>query len=159
MTGKFFLLFRDGRRLRAAHVELPRVDRPLVMEGRQFTPAGGLWLWNHIIDEQKRLLGFVVQSLKDANTSAEWRAWWDTFDNREVIDFWEASLYLADPMPTQWNDDCAALIGGWVFADGAGDYLLAIPDDNGHCFRPGEPTEFWRGLGFELTQLGVSVTE
>lgn len=155
---KHFLLFREGRRLRAAQLELPSVEAPLLVEGRRFVPAGGLWHLNHITDERQHLLGFVVQSLKDANTSTEWRAWWDTFDNREVIDFWEAYLYLADPMPAQWHDDCALLVGGgWVFADGAGDYVLAIPDDNGVCFRPGEPTEFWKELGFELKPLSVAV--
>jgi len=104
------------------------------------------------------LLGFVVDSLKGANSSPEWRAWWDSFDNRHLVDFFEASLLLVEPMPAKWRENCALMPGGgWVFADGAGDYVLAIPDDNGFCFSPGEPTEFWKVIGFELKPLTVAV--
>ena len=157
---KTFLVFRDGRRLRAAHLSLPRVDVPLLVNRRRFAPAGSLVHLSHVTGEQKQLLGFKVDSLERANTSPEWRAWWDTFINRDLLDFWEAYLFLADPMPPEWRDDCALLVGGgWVFGDGTGDFVLAIPDDNGFCFRPGEPTEFWRGIGFQLAKMDVAVTE
>lgn len=154
---KTFIMFRDGRRLRAAHLELPRLDAPLLVNGRRFAPAGSFVHLSHVTGEQKRLLGFMVDSLEHANTSPEWRAWWDTFDNREILDFWQAYLFLSDPMPADWHDDGALLVGGgWVFRNEA-EFILAIPDENGYCFRPGEPTEFWRGLGFELSRLDVTL--
>jgi hypothetical protein len=157
---KQFLLFRDGRRLRAAHLELPRVDVPLVAHGRRFAPSGSFIHLSHITDPKKNLLGFAVDVLERVTRSADWQAWWETFDNRHLWDFWQAHIFLADPVPADWDDDGALLVGGgWVFDDGAGDYLLAIPDHNGFCFRPGEPTQFWRGLGFELAELNVSVSE
>jgi len=155
---KVFLLFRDGRRVRAAHLELPRVDAPLLVNGRRFTPAGDFIHLCHLTDERKRLIGFVVDDLGGANSSADWRAWWSSFDNRDVLEFWQAYIFLAEPMPDSWHDDGALLVGGgWVFADGAGDYVLTIPDDNGFCFRLGEPTEFWKEIGFELKPLSVAV--
>jgi len=151
---KVFLLFRDGRRLRAAHQELARVDVPLAFSGRRFEPVGDFIHLSHVTDGHGCLLGFMMDSLDRACDGVAWRAWWDSFGNRELIDFWQAYVFLGEPMPEQWHDDGALLVGGgWVFGDGAGDYLLAIPDCNNVSFRPGEPTEFWRRLGFKLAQV------
>ena len=156
---KQFLLFRNGRRLRAAHLEIPRMDVPLLVNGRRFTPAGSFIHLSHLTDQRKRLLGFVVDVLEQANSTPDWRAWWESFDNRHLWDFWQGHIFLAEPMPADWNNDGALLVGGGsVFTDKAGDYLLALPDENGYCFRPGEPTEFWKEIGFELTLMDVSVT-
>src|SRR5262245_42935911 len=113
---KMFLLFRDGQRLRAAHLDLPRTDVPLLINGKRFAPAGDFVHLSHVTGEGKRLLGFRVDDVERANTSPEWRVWWDTFVNREEHDFWAAYIYLADPMPEDWDDDCALLVGSaWVF--------------------------------------------
>jgi hypothetical protein len=157
---KQFLLFRDGRRLRAAHRQLPRVDTPLLVNGRRFTPAGSFIHLSHITNNQKRLLGFSVDALEQANTAPDWRAWWESFDNRHIWDFWQAYIFLVESMPSDWHDDGALLVGGGdVLTDRAGDYLLALPDYNGYCFSPNEPTEFWKEIGFELAQLDLAVTE
>lgn len=153
---KVFLLLRDGRRLRAAHQDLARVDVPFVLGGSRFEPVGDFIHLSHVTNGKGRLLGFKVDSLEQVSKDTSWRTWWDSFDNRELTDFWEAYVFLAEPMPEDWHDDGALLIlGGWVFGDGAGDYLLAIPDCNGYCFRPNEPTVFWTDLGFELRQVEV----
>lgn len=153
---KVFLLFRDGRRLRAARRELTRVDIPLVLGGRRFRLGGDFTHLSHVTDGKGRLLGFMVDSLDDVSRDAAWQIWWNSFDNRELIDFWQAYIFLADPMPEEWHDDCALLVlGGWVFSDGAGDYLLAIPDCNGITLGHDDPTIFWRDLGFGLTDLQV----
>jgi len=155
---KHFLLFRDGRRLRAAHLELPRLDVPLLVDNRRFAPAGSFLHLNHVTDSRKHLLGFVVDDLERANSSSDWRAWWSSFDNRDVLEFWQAYIFLAEQMPDNWHDDCALLVvNAPIFSDNTGDYLLVIPDHNGFCYRPGEPTEFWKEIGFELRPLSVAV--
>lgn len=153
---KVFLLFRDGRRLRAARQDLARTDVRLVFDGRPFEPVGDFVHLSHVTDGRGRLLGFMVDSLEQVCDAVAWRAWWDSFENRELIDFWQAYVFLAQPMPEHWHDDGALIVGGgWVFGDGAGDYLLAIPDYNGITFRPDEPTVFWTDLGFDLSQLEI----
>ncbi len=62
---------------------------------------------------------------------------------------------MADPLPVDWHQDCALLIGGRVFRDGKGDFVFAIPDYNGHCFSPNQPTAFWTDIGFELSELEI----
>ncbi len=156
---KTFIMFRDGRRLRAAHAQLAILDGPIVLEGRRFHPAGGFTHWSHITDAKKRLVGFAVQSMEDANSSAEWRAWWDSFDNRTIDDFFEAFVFLTETVPVNWQDDCALLVGGSVYSDGAGDFVLAVPDENGRCFKRGEPTQFWTDIGFEVARCAVSSAE
>jgi hypothetical protein len=154
---KAFLLFRNGRRLCAARRELARLDVPLRMGGRTFEPVGDFTHLSHVTDGKGRLLGFMVDSLDRVSSAAPWRAWWDSFDNRHLIDFWQAYIFLAEPMPGDWHDDGALLVlGGWVSGDGTGEYLLAIPDCNGYCFRPNEPTVFWTDLGFELTASAIT---
>jgi hypothetical protein len=153
---KAFVLFRDGRRLRAAYREMAKERASLFLAGRRFTPAGQFTHLSHITDEKKRLIGFVVDRLENATASSGWREWWNTFDNRHLEDFWEAYLFLADPMPTDWHHDCALLVtGGCVLADGAGDFVIVLPDHNGFCFSPNEPVFFWTDLGFELRDLEI----
>jgi len=156
---KTFIMFRDGRRLRAAHAQLARLDAPILVDGRRFNPAGGFTHWSHITDAKKRLVGFAVQSLEHANSSTEWRAWWDSFDNRILEEFFEALLFFTETIPTDWHHDCALLVGGWVYSDGAGDFALGIPDENGYCFKPSEPTQFWTDIGFEVARCTVSSAE
>lgn len=153
---KAFVLFRDGRRLRAAHADLAKPDGPILLGGRRFASDGGLGHWCQLTDVQKRLVGFAIGSLAAANHSAAWRSWWEAFDNRELIDFSEASVFLADPMPKDYHNDCSLLIGGWVCNDGAGEFALVIPDDNGFCFEANQPHEFWKGIGFDLASVEVS---
>jgi hypothetical protein len=153
-----FVLFCESGRLQAARLQLPASEGPLIVAGRRFTPAGSFIHLSHIIDDQKLLLGFVVDPLEGASAEPSWRTWWDNFENREIYDFWQAHLFLANPMPAKWDEDGAFLVGGGeVLSDGRGEYVLVLPDYNGHCFRPGEPTEFWRGFGFEFSQLDISV--
>lgn len=154
---KAFFLFRDGRRLIAAHADVPNLDGPILIGGNRFNPAGGLLHWCHLTDSQKRLVGFTIDSLEKANSSPQWRAWWDSFDNREMIDFFEASIFLADPMPADCHNDCSLLIGGWVYEDGKGNFALAIPDENGISYRPNEFNQFWLGFGFDAAHCDVTV--
>ncbi len=153
---KAFVLFRDGRRLRAAHLDLPKADTPLKISGRCFRPVGHFMHLSHITDAKKQLAGFVVDALENATTAPGWREWWNTFENRHLEDFWEGYLFLAEPMPTEWHHDCALLAtGGGILADDAGDFVLTIPDLSGFAFQANEPTVFWTGLGFELGQVEV----
>lgn len=156
---KYFLLFRDGRRLRAAHVELPKENAFLIVKGRRFAAAGSFGQWSHITDSKKRLVGFVVDLLEDASTTLGWEEWWNTLGNRYVGFFGEAHLFLAEPLAEEWHSDwhhdCAFHVGGSIFADGSGDFVLLIPDNNGCCFRPNEPTVFWSEIGFHLAELHI----
>jgi len=153
---KSFLLFRDGRRLRAAHHELLKEDAPLLVNGRRFRPVGHFMHLSHITNAKKQLVGLVLDALENATTAPGWREWWDTFENRHLEDFWEAYLFLAEPMPAKWHHDCALLVtGGSIFADDAGDFILAIPDLNGFCFQPNQPTAFWTNFGFGLSKIEV----
>jgi len=152
---KAFVMFREGRRLRAAHAQLSRPDAPILIGGHRFAPAGALVHWSHLTDAKKRLVGFVVDSVDRANSTGQWRAWWDSFDNRELIEFYLGYLLLADPMPKDYHEDGALLVGGDIYSEGRGEFALAIPDKNGMCFQTAEPVEFWNGLGFELAQVDI----
>ena len=151
-----FILFRHERHLRAAHVGIPRPEAGLLIHGKRFAYGGGLYHWSHITDSTQGLVGFVVESLKDASPLPEWRAWWEAFANREVVDFWQAYLFLANPMPAQWREDCALLVGGWFYTDGSGEFAIGIPDMNGHAFEEGKPSKFWSEIRFELDRRSVA---
>lgn len=150
---KHFVLFRDGRRLRAAHHEFPEQTNSFTFGDRQFLPSGRLIHISHIVDSTDDLLGFSLDSLEAVSNSPEWKLWWDSFDNRTLVDFWQATIFLADPLPANWRDDGALLVvGGQVFSDQHGEYILVLPDENGYQFHFGKPTSFWRKLGFELAR-------
>ncbi|MBC8097524.1 MAG: hypothetical protein H7Y43_17100 [Akkermansiaceae bacterium] len=155
MTNTFFL-FRDKRRLCAAYRQFSSFDTMLKTASRRLAPAGTFTHLSHITGEQGLLLGFVVDGLSAVDSSEAWRLWWDRFENREITDFWEAYLLLAKEMPSKWKHDCAQIVvGGQVYSDGAGEYVLAIPDYNGVAFNSNQPVQFWSKVGFEFRDTAI----
>ncbi len=148
-----FVLFRRGRRLCAAAVSLPEAGAGLMLDGKHFALVGRFLHLSHIVDSKQDLLGFHMDGLEEVTADPRWKEWWNTFDNRDVEDFWQAYLFLSEQRPTDWFPDGALLVGGGAaFSDGTGDYVLVLPDENGRAAEQGLPNKFWRRMAFHLEE-------
>ena len=147
----YFILYREGRRLCAALAALPKEASELVVAGTRFTPVGRFIHLSHIVDSNRDLIGFSVDGIDQITAEKSWKQWWDTFDNRELEDFWQVDLFLTQERRKDWFPDGAFLVGGGaVFTDQEGEYLLLLPNEQAEASANAKGREFWREIAFEL---------
>ena len=132
---------------------MPETINGLTLAGKRFALVGRFIHLSHIVDSKQNLLGFNVDGLEEVTADPSWKEWWSTFDNRDLEDFWQAYLFLSEQRPTDWFPDGALLVGGGAaFSDGAGDYVLVLPDAKVRAADEGHPDQFWKQIAFQLEE-------
>lgn len=153
---RYFVLYRDERRLCAALASFETRPQGFELDGQSFAAIGNFIHLSHIVDNDKRLLGFVVDGVENVTEAASWPKWLKRLENVELEDSWQAYIRLAEPWPSDWFPDTALLItGGVVLYGGRGEYAMALPDENEWARRRKPSSEFWRKFGFALSSKRV----
>lgn len=153
---RYFVVYREGRRLRAALSQFGVRPEAIEFNGQSFAAIGSFIHLSHIVDRDLRLLGFAVDGIDNVTKADSWSGWWKSVENVDLEDFWQAYIRLADPWPSDWFPDTALLpTGGVVLYGGHGEYVLALPDENDWALGRQPPFQFWKEIAFELSPVRV----
>jgi hypothetical protein len=147
-----FVLFRQGRRARVARPPLPHFGRDIWLGERRFHRWKSFCHFHHIVDNQRRLLGFQLDFLDLPPDAAPWWRWVESCQNCSLKDNEFVALF-ADALPDEYYPDSASIIGGDVYHDGAGDFIVVIPDMNEWKTPERDWGKMWNSIGFDLVEL------
>ena len=143
-----FIIFKEARRFQAGFLDLQWDVKTFTFQGRDYHFVGQCVHFCQIIDEKKRLVGFVLNCLTDDVQEPFLLAWFDNTENGSD----EGGMFhffIRWPCPEKWENDCSLLIGANVFHDGKGDFLITIPDAKAND-ASGQFQNLWTEIAFPL---------
>lgn len=146
MRPAHFILFRKDSRVHCAHLRDSLGDESsFVWEARAYARVGLAYQHNHLLGENRELLGFEVQDF--GSREPQIQKWAAALENVQC-DGYSLRVLLRpsanDPMP-----DSAAICSPTLFEDQKGDWIIVVDDESA-----GAETQFWSSVGFPLETEG-----
>jgi hypothetical protein len=149
-----FVIFRQDRRARVARPPLAHFGGDIWIGDRRFYRWKSFCQFHHMTCKRGRLLGFQLVILDLPPDAAPWWRWVETCENCSYTDN-EFTVLLTDQLPQEYYPDCAAIIGGDIYHDGSGEFVIVIPDMNEWKSPDRVWSKMWNSIGFGFTELEV----
>ena len=156
MSLSSFVVFRDGRLARAGRQPAALFGRTIVFNGGRFE-RGQKWChqYHHVIDNQRRLLGFQLDLLSPGGSaSVAWRRWVASCENCSLADS-EFAVLLVEQLPEVYYSDSASIVGGDVYHNGKGEFIVTIPDLSNVKTEEANWDKMWDTMAFDLAPVTV----
>ena len=111
--------------------------------------------YHHVIDKQRRLLGFQLDLLgPGGSASVAWRRWVASCENCSLADN-EFTVLLVEQLPEEYYSDSASIIGGNVYHSSKGEFIVTIPDLNNVKTEEAHWDKMWDTMAFDLEPVTV----
>lgn len=154
MTPHCFVIFRDGRRACAGRPPLEHSGDDVWLGTRRFQRWHSFCHFHHIVGKERQLLGFQLVFLDFPPEAASWWRWVECCENCSYTDK-EFTVLLAEALPEEYYPDSASIIGGDVYHDGCGEFIVVIPDMNEWRAPERNWGRMWNSIGFDLAEVEV----
>ena len=83
-----------------------------------------------------------------------WRRWVASCENCSLADS-EFTVLLVEQLPEEYYSDSASIIGGDVYHNGKGEFIVTIPDLNNVKTEGADGGKMWDTMAFDLAPVTV----